>query len=375
MRGGIGLGARLLADSKIRLLAAVAGIGMAVTIMFVEAGLLYGVLDSQALIATVVRADLVVMHLERTNLHNWNKLDRIRLDQVAGVDGVDRVIPIYEGALGLRNPPDPDIRRIAVFAFPPDEPAFDIGDASELSRLMKIPDGVLYDRRSRPIFGAIAPGQDVEIDGVRKRVVGTVDLGPDIVNDGALVMSEGTWLVLANGDDPIMGAVHLKPGARPDAVRARIRAQLPPDIAVFAPRELRERENAYTLHVAPVGILFGIGMLAALVIGSFTCYQVLFNEVVDRCAAYSTLKAMGFSDNFLRRVIVEQALLLAWAGLLVGTLAASIVDLYVARATYLEIPPIAASLPLVFCIATAMCVGAGLLAVERVVRVDPAELY
>jgi putative ABC transport system permease protein len=375
MCGGLGLGARLLADSKIRLLAAVAGIAMAVTIMFVEAGLLYGVLDSQALIATLVRADLVAIHLERTNLHNWNKLDGIRLDQIAGIEGVDRVIPIYQGTVGLRNPPDLRVRRIVVFAFPPDEPALDIGDPTELRRLMMIPDGVLFDRRSRPIFGDIAPGQDVELNGVRQRVVGTVDLGPDIVNDGALVMSEGTWFVHARGDAPIMGAIHLNRGADPRAVRQRILAQLPPDVAIFVPGELRERENAFTLHVAPVGILFGAGMLAALVIGSFTCYQVLFNEVMDRLSAYSTLKAMGFSDGFLRRIIVEQAVLLAWAGLLIGAPVASVVDNYVGRVTYLAIPPVMAFLPLILCVATAMCIGAGLLAVQRVVRADPAELY
>jgi putative ABC transport system permease protein len=375
MRGGLGLGARLLADSKIRLLAAAAGIAMAITIMFVEAALLYGVLDSQALIATLVRGDLVVMHLERTNLHNWNKLDTIRLDQIAAVEGVDRVVPIYEGTVGLRNPPSLRVRRIIVFAFPPDDPALDIGDPAELRRLLMIPDGVLFDRRSRPIFGDIEPGHDVELNGIPQRVVGTVDLGPDVVNDGALVMSEGTWFVHERGDDPIMGAIHLKPGADPQAVRQRILAQLPHDVAVFAPAELREREIAFTLHVAPVGVLFGIGMLAALVIGSFTCYQVLFNEVVDRFAAYSTLKAMGFSNFYLRRIIVEQALLLSWAGLAIGAALAAIVDHYIARSTYLAIPPLAASLPLILCVGTAMCVGAGLLAVERVIRSDPAELY
>ena len=50
---------------------------------------------------------------------------------------------------------------------------------------------------------------------------------------------------------------------------------------------------------------------ARLVIGAITCYQILFNEIVDRIKQYATLKAMGFSNAFLRRIILEQALLLS----------------------------------------------------------------
>ena len=61
MRGGMGLGIRLLAFGRTRLLVAFAGISVAVVIMFVELGLLLGILDSQAMIADLVKADLVVM--------------------------------------------------------------------------------------------------------------------------------------------------------------------------------------------------------------------------------------------------------------------------------------------------------------------------
>ncbi|MGY9106125.1 MAG: hypothetical protein ACKVG0_06280, partial [Alphaproteobacteria bacterium] len=110
---------------------------------------------------------------------------------------------------------------------------------------------------------------------------------------------------------PIMGVIRLSQGANPDEVRANLAASLPDDVSVFTPDELHQREISFTLRSAPLGFLFGIGMFAGLVIGSITCYQILFNEIVDRLKQYATLKAMGFSNGFLRGLIVEQALLLA----------------------------------------------------------------
>src|SRR5262249_23321250 len=152
-------------------------------------------------------------------------------------------------------------------------------------------------------FGAITAGEDVELDGELFHVAGYVDIGPDVVNDGAIVMSDGTFLKRTPGARPIMGVIRLKPGTNPDSAKKSISAQMPRDVSLFTPQEVRAREVSFTLRSAPIGILFGIGMLAGIVIGAITCYQILFNEIVDRLEQYAMLKAMGFSDAFIRRII------------------------------------------------------------------------
>ena len=59
-------------------------------------------------------------------------------------------------------------------------------------------------------------------------------------------------------------------------------------------------------------------MIAGLVIGAVTCYQLLFNEVLDRLAQFATLKAMGFSNGYLCRIVVGQALILSVIGFVLG---------------------------------------------------------
>ena len=45
--------------------------------------------------------------------------------------------------------------------------------------------------------------------------------------------------------------------------------------------QLEAREKAYTTRATPVGIIFGIGLVVALVIGIIICHQLLFNEIQD----------------------------------------------------------------------------------------------
>lgn len=370
-----GLGIRLLAYNPARLFAAFAGMAVAVVIMFVELGLLVGILDSQAMMADLVRGDLVVMSRGRTNLHKFNDFEPIRLSQIASLPGVAAAIPVYQSTAGLLNKDNDSVRRIIVLSFPAGTAPLKIGDAAEIARQLSTPQTVLFDRRSRPIFGTITAGQDVELDGTLYRVGGFVDIGPDIVNDGAVVMSEGAWLTRRPNARPIMGVIQLREGADTAQTRQAIEAALPDDVSLFTPAEVRARENTFTLRTAPIGVLFGIGMLAGLVIGSITCYQILFNEIVDRMKQYAMLKAMGFSNGFLRRVILAQAILLSFGGFALGLAAAYSVYAYIARETALAVQISLTSGGIIFGLAAGMSVAAGLIAVRRVSGADPAELY
>jgi len=370
-----GLGLRFLAHNPLRLAAALAGVAVAVVIMFVELGLLLGVLNSQAMVASRLDADLVVMNRARVDLHKWTDVDGIRLNQIAAQPGVAEVIPIYQGTMGLRNPPDLSVRRIIVFAFPANEVPFDIGNPEKISQVLRVPGSVLFDRLSRPIYGEVKRGRDIELDGTLFKLAGFVSLGPDVVNDGAVVMSEGDWLARHPNDQPIMGAIRLNPGVSASQAREQILSALPDDVIVMTPGEVRSREFLFTLKAAPIGLLFGIGMLAGLVIGAITCYQILFNEIVDRFAQYATLRAMGFSDRFFRRVILEQAVLLSVGGFLAGAVLTSIAYVYLAYATSLAVRFDAFSVMCVLLLTVGMTVMAGLFALRPVAEADPASLY
>lgn len=371
----IGLGWRLLRHNPLRLLVASASVAMGVIVIFVELGLLLGMLDAQALIANLVRGDLLIMNIARVTLHRWDKIDLVRLDEAAAVPGVERVTPIYQDHVGLRDPDDKRVRRIILYAFPPDDIPFKLADPAGVSRALRFSHGFLYDRLSRPIFGKFGAGDDIQLDTVPFRVGGYVSIGADIVNDGNILMSSGDWRARSPDAKPIMGVIHLSPGASAKRTRRAILAALPPDVTVLTPAETVRRETLYTLRSAPVGLLFVIGMLAGLVIGTINCYQVLYNEISDHLPQFATLKAMGFSDAFMRAVIIGQAIVLSVSGFAIGAGFSWLADRYIAAQSMLPIHLSVASIVVVLCLAFAMCVGAGLIAIRRVALADPAALY
>lgn len=348
---------------------------MGVVIIFVELGLLQGVLDAQSLIATRVRGDFLAMNVARINLHRWDKIDLVRLRQIAAVPGVSRVTPVYEDHVGLEDPDDKRVRRIILYAFPPDDIPFALDHPAQITHALKISHGFLYDRLSRPIFGKFQPGDDIKLDTQPARVGGYFTLGSDIVNDGNILMSEGDWLSRSPKAKPIMGVVHLKAGVEVGREQRLIQAQVPDDVTVLTPKETVSRENSYTMRSAPVGVLFLVGMLAGLVIGTINCYQVLYNEISDLLPQLATLKAMGFSSGFLRRVILEQAAVLAVTGFAAGLVFSWFADRYVAHQSMLPIRITLQTGGVVFLLGMVMCMVAGLLAVRRAAVADPASLY
>jgi putative ABC transport system permease protein len=371
------LGLRLLVHDKRRLFAMSASIAVGVVIMFVQLGLLEGILDAQAIVARLVRGDLMVMNQARVDLQHWDTMDPYEVAQIAAAPGVAKVTPVYEDHVGLTDPDGNNIRRIIVFAFPPDADSLplDLGDPKKVSAALEGADGFLYDVRSRPIYGQIRPGMNINIDRNPLPVLGLVRMGPDIINDGNIFMSEGEWLSRRPWAHPIMAVVRLAPGASIDKVRKAIVEQTPGDVAVYTPAQAREREIASTLKSSPIGLIFGVGVIAGMVIGAINGYQVLYTEVSDHLTQLATLKAIGFADRFLHGAIMAQALALSGTGFIVGVLVALGLDAYVATATRLPIHIDPRTAAFVCAANLVTCALAGGLALRRVGAADPASLY
>ncbi|HFE38769.1 MAG TPA: FtsX-like permease family protein [Gammaproteobacteria bacterium] len=371
----LGVGSRVLLFHKWRFTVAGCAIAVAVTIMFTEMGFFFGILDSQTNIAGQINGDLVVMHRTRTHLNKWNTLRRIRLQQIEAIPGVKDVLPIYKGGLAFTNPETGKTSRIIGFAFPPDSRPLNLGQTDAAIRLLKQSHTVLFDRESRAIYGNVKTGQQIELDGVKYRIGGFISMGPNIINDGAVIMSDGNWFRDRHNNKPIMGIIRLHDKSRVQQVKAKIQTLFGSDLQVFTPADLRERELHFTVKAAPIGMIFGIGMLAGLVIGISICYQVLFTTISDNTRQYATLKAIGFSNFSLLIIILEQALLLSFFGFSIGlAITAQLYELISQQTALIMQLTLLRSL-FILLLTTLMCILAGLLAMRKVIKMEPAELF
>jgi len=368
------LGWKLVLRDRARSAAAVAGIAAAVLVAFVEMGFLNGVIDSHLRILDAARGELVVLDARRHHLNKWDALLPIRVQQIGAIDGVASVSPVYQAGVPFRSAPGQPDHRIIVIAFPPDDPPLDLGWSAQTLQALRQPGVVLVDRLSRPIYGDLRAGQDVWLDGHRVRVGGFVELGPTVINDGQMVMSESTMQAFQSGALPRMAVVRVPERSDIARVQSEIRERLGPEVDVFRKSELALREASYLRRVAPLGLLFGAGMAAGLFVGVVICYQVLYVAVRRRLRAYATLKAMGFGDGFVLAVVVQQALALGAGGYVLGLLASAGAYALLASRTGLEIE---LTLPRGLAIGVACllaCAVAGAAAAIKALRFKPAEL-
>ena len=150
---------------------------------------------------------------------------------------------------------------------------------------------------------------------------------------------------------------------------------LPGDFIVMTRDELEARERAYTTRATPVGIIFGIGLVVALVIGIIICYQLLFNEIQDHLRQFATLKAIGYQARHLYLIVTSEALLLSVLGFLPGLAASYGLYLAIEQLSEIIMQMSPGRILFILCLTVLMGVAAAALALRQVIKLDPAELF
>jgi putative ABC transport system permease protein len=150
---------------------------------------------------------------------------------------------------------------------------------------------------------------------------------------------------------------------------------MPADTQVWSQAQLRGYEQYRWVVKTSVGIIFGLGVIVALIVGVGVVYQVLSSDIAWRMAEYATLAAMGYPPRYLARVVVAQATFLAIGGFLPGWLVAwGLFDFTASKARLpMNMTPLLTLIVFVICLV--MCLASGLLAVRKLRAVDPAELF
>jgi putative ABC transport system permease protein len=396
-----------LTHRKLRFLVAVAGITFAVLLMFVQFGFRAALLDSNTQLLRLLNGELVIVHQGKYTLYVKHPFSRRRVDQARAVAGVRAVYSIYtETQLGLwkntvsggggepitgaadsTKPTDGEsrVRPIRVVAFDPQETVLSLPECRTHAEALKLPNTALLDEQSRAYY-QVPPGATEappELALQHLRIVGYFRLGPDFTNDGNLIMSDSNFARYFPRPDPgesslafvEIGLVQLEPGADAAQVKAALGQALPEDVQVLTREEFIGLEEAFWLENTPVGYVFALGAVMGVIVGVIICYQILSADVTDHLPEFATLKAIGYQDNYLTRVVLQEALFVSGLGYVPGLFLSLIAYRELAARTRL---PMQMSLPralLVLALAAGMSVFAGLLVVRKVKVADPAEVF
>ena len=203
-------------------------------------------------------------------------------------------------------------------------------------------------------------------------------LGTGFLGLGVVLASEADFFRMFPQRPPDavnLGLVTLKPGADPDKVADALRAVLPNDVQVFTRPELEAHEVAFWTTRTATGLIFGSGLIVAFVVGIMVLYQTLATQITRQLPQFATLKAVGYTNRFLDRIVLFEALLVMLIAFFPALAAALGVYAVIRSQTLLPANLTAIQLGAVFGITLSMSVISAFLSVGRLRRADPAEIF
>jgi putative ABC transport system permease protein len=371
------LAVRNLVQSKGRTLVAMGGVCFAVILIFMQLGFFASVSQTAMLIYDALDYDLLLTSPHYVVLAEPGRFPRRRLYQAESHPQVEAVMPVYVGRQVWRNP-DTGVRRaVVMLGVRPSDPVSRIRELEEERPRLARPDTVLIDRLSRPEVGLPEVGQVNEVGQFHLRTVGHFTIGPGF-EAGLIVVGDQTFSRLFGGrplSSVSLGLVKLRSGADPQQVADELRRTLPADVRVLTRPEVAAREQRYWLVSTSTGIIFGCGVLVAVLFGVVITYQVLSLEVTHRLSEYATLKALGFSDSHLSFIVLQQALIFAVVSYVPGFALALGIYHLTHSVTKLPIGMTLERGVGIFFLNLLTCCVSGLLALRILRRADPVDLF
>ncbi len=374
-----------LKHGRTKLVAAVVGIVFADLLMWMQLGFLGAALSSATTLHRQLRGDLVILNPHTHQVTSSKPFARRLLTRAKGHPEVEQVSPLYMGMANWRDPWTRDKQPLFVYGVVPYAPAIGAAGVIEAASLLHETDTCLFDSKSRKEFAQVVRKVlaglpvEAEINELRRfKVVGATAIGANFAVDGNMVTSDVNFFRLFPGRPPgsvDLGVVRLRPGALKQQVKAELIKIFGADLMVLTIDEMIERETDYLLKAKPINFIFTLGAAVGFLVGFAIVYQVLFTDVSNHLPQYATLKAIGYTDGYLRRVVMEESLILSLLGYLPGAVLAWFLYAIAVKVTNLPMQMTAGRGALILLLTIVMCGFSGMLAMRKLGQADPAEVF
>jgi putative ABC transport system permease protein len=384
------LGAQQLRRQRTSTLLSLAGVTAALLVIFAQLGIERAVYYSAVRIHRAVVADLILVPAGFKSLQNHTYVASAMIDVVAANPLVATTSPFWFDIMTINYPGMKAPRQIAWYAVDVERPAIDVPGLRENLYKLRVVRRVLFDRDSRPYFGNLAElaerGEEVPVVGppdshqlLREMfVVGTVSIGPNVVNDGAIVMSEASMVEVLGpwyADRPAFIALRLVPGADLAATQQALNASLSGRAEVITRQEFESREMRYWSRETPVGYITDLGFVMGLMIGMVFIYYAQYQIIRFYLPEYAILKSLGYDWWFflcmigqIGAAIITPAYLMAFAS---ARLVYGVAEAAIHLGMTMGLREMVVSL--VACLV--MTVVSSLFAIRRLWKVDPIMLF
>ena len=385
------LGAQQLKRQRTSTLLSLAGVTASLLVIFAQLGIERAVYDSAIRLHRSVVGDLVLVPYGFKSLQLHAEVPVAMTDIVSANPSVAATTPLWFGVMSMSHAGMPTSRRIAWYAVDVERPAIEVPGLRENLYRLREARRMLYDRDSRPYFGALAeavgPGKpEFQVLGPPDNrgllrqlfVVGTFALGPNVLNDGAVVMSEDTMAEVFGSwwsDRPAFIGIQLVKDADRDTVRREINQALAGRGEVITIQDFEKRERAYWSRETPVGYITDLGFIMGVMIGMVFIYYAQYQIIRFYLPEYAILKSLGYDWWFFLFMIGQIGAAIITPAFLVAFTLGRFVYGATEAAMHLGMTMGLREMVVALVACVIMTVVSSLFAIRRLWKVDPIMLF
>jgi len=384
------LGTQQLRRQRTSTLLSLAGVTASLLVIFAQLGIERAVYFSSIRIHRAVLADLVLVSAGFKSLQLHANVPMSMRDIVEANPAVAHTTPLWFDIMSISHTGMKAPRQLAWYAIDVERPAIDVPGLRENLYKLRVTRRILFDRDSRPYFGDLAEvadkGEEVPVLGppdyrqlLRELfVVGTVAIGPNVVNDGNVVMSEetmaevfGNWYL----DRPAFIGLQLVPGADLYATRDQLNTALNGRAEVITIPEFENRERSYWSRETPVGYITDLGFIMGLMIGMVFIYYAQYQIIRFYLPEYAILKSLGYDWWFFFWMIGQIGAAIITPAFLAAFLLARVFYGAAEAAIHLGMTMGLREMTVALVASLVMTVVSSLFAIRRLWKVDPIMLF
>jgi putative ABC transport system permease protein len=369
------LAQRNLFHDKVRLTVTLTGIVFSVVLIVVQLGLFIGFTTATSNLIDHSRADLWITSKNVPYIEQGVAFSERKLYQVRAVPGVaDAQKMIAQFTQWKRH--DGGQESVQVVGFNVDDQLerpwnLVVGRVEDL----KSPDAVILDELYKQKLGVTRVGEVFEIGGHRARVVGFTN-GIRSFTTSPYVFTSFKNAQTFTGlreDQTLFILVKRAPGANVEQVRRALVDRVA-DVDVLTSAQFSRMTTFYWMFTTGAGVAVLIAAALGLIVGFVVVAQTIYATTMDHIREYGTLKAMGAPNSYVYKVIMKQAAISAVIGYVLGMF----VSVFVVHGSQKGGAAILLPTPMavgMFFLTLLMCVGAALVSINKVTRLDPAMVF
>lgn len=377
---------RMLVGDRAKYLGIVVALAFTSFVMIQQPATFLGILrHTYGFITDIGIGDVWVMDPKAKHLDDVKPMMDSELQRVRGIQGVDWAMPIYKGGIRARLDSG-DFVQCQMIGI--DETTLIGGPGrmvlGQLADLRQA-DGIIVDTASAAgrlavSLGAgkrpMTLGDSIELNDHRAQVVGTAISSSNFQSMPTIYTTYARVKTFLSSERKLLSfvLVGVKDGADPRVVADSISRST--GLAAYATEGFIDRSLKHFLGNTGMILNFAMSAGMGFLIGAFIAGQTFYNFTNDNLRHFGVMKAMGAGSGMLVRMILTQALYLGLAGFGLGAGAGAAMGFNLARVD----PHLVFRMPWQLiavggAAALSVVIVAALLAIRKVVRLEPAQVF